>query len=74
MQAYDNILYTGIQFLDGSDSDSKLCILKWDFSSFCWHESILESDFYICAILKQRDYNDQLETCQQLYDIWEEGF
>ena len=65
MQAYHHILYPGILFLDGSDSDSRLCILKRDFSSFHWHQSILESDFHICAILKQRDCNDQLETIVQ---------
>ena len=62
MQAYHHILHTGILFLDVYDSDSRPCILKWDFSSFHWLESILKSDFHICAILKQRGWNDQLET------------
>ena len=62
MQAYHHILHTAILSLDGFDSDSRLCILNWDFSSFHWHESILDSDFHICAILKQWDCNDQLET------------
>ena len=70
MQAYHHILHIGILFLDGSDSDSRLCILKWDFSSFHWHKSILENYFYICAILQQRDCNDQLET----YAIRAAGF
>ena len=37
MQAYHHILHTGILFLDGSDSESRLRILGWDFFSFHWH-------------------------------------
>ena len=62
MQAYHHILHTGILFLDGSGSDSRLWTLTWGFSSFHRHKSVLESVFHICLILKQRDCNDRLET------------